>query len=105
MDFLVLAIQARVIAAAMSELGLTEKSSQPIKLPLPKNLLEQSKLSKLQYLNKAASLIVDKFVFDDHSVNGLLDQILTAQQTQDASDIVANLAKLVNIDLDKKDID
>ena len=104
MDFLVLAIQARVIAAAMSELGLTEKSSQPIKLPLPKNLLEQSKLSKLQYLHKAASLLVDKFVFDDHSVNGLLDQILTAQQTQDTSDIVANLAKLVNINLDKEDI-
>ena len=59
---------------------------------------------QLQYLHKAASLIVDKFVFDDHSVNGLLDQILTAQQTQDASDIVTNLDKLVNIDLDKKDI-
>lgn len=79
-----LVIKSRVIAAAMSELGFTDKSSQPVKLPLPENLQNQSKICKLQYLHKAASLIVDKFVLDDHSVNRLLDQILTSQEAQDA---------------------
>ena len=83
-DFLMLVIKSRVIAAAMSELGFTDKFSQPLKLPLPENLQNQSKICKLQYLHKAASLIVDKFVLDDHSVNGLLDQILTFQEAQDA---------------------
>ena len=68
----------------MSELGFTDKSSQPVKLPLPENLQHQSKICKLQYLHKAASLIVDTFVLDDHSVNRLLDQILTSQEVQDA---------------------
>ena len=77
-DFLALAIKARVIAAAFSELGFTEKSSQPMKLPLPENLQNLSKIERLQYLHKAASLIVDKYVYDDYSVNRLLDQILTS---------------------------
>lgn len=60
----------------MTELGFTDKSSKPIKWPLPDNLPQQSKIAKLQYLHKASSLIVDKFVFDDDSVNQPLDQIL-----------------------------
>ena len=68
----------------MLELGFTDKSSQPVKLPLPENIQNQSKICKLQYLHKAASLLVDKFVLDDHSVNGLIDQILTIQEAQDA---------------------
>ena len=86
-DFLVLVIQARVIAAAMTELGFTDKSSQPVKYPLHEDLQRQRKVAKLQYLHKVSSLIVDKFVFDDNSVNGLLKQILRAQETQDAFDL------------------
>lgn len=82
-----LVIQARVIAAAMTVLGFTEKSSQPVKCPLPEDLHRQRKLAKLQYLLKVSSLIVDNFVFDDNSVNGLLEQILRAQKTQDALDL------------------
>ena len=65
-DFLTLVIKSRVIAAAMLELGFTGKSSQPEKLPLPENLQNQRKICHLQYLHKAASLIVDKFILDDH---------------------------------------
>ena len=56
-----------------------------MKVPLP-DLQNLSKIGKLQYLCKAASLIVDKYVFDDYSVNRLLDQILTHQEAQDATD-------------------
>ena len=87
-----LVIQARVIAAAMTELGSTDKSSQPVKCPLPEDLQHQRKVAKLQYLHKVSSLIVDKFVFDDNSVNGLLEQILRAQETQDALDLQTRTA-------------
>ena len=40
----------------------------------------------MRLLHKAASVLVDKFVLDNHSLNSLLDGILTAQQTQDATD-------------------
>lgn len=83
-DFLVLVVEARVISADMTELGFTDKSSQPLKCPLPDDLQRQSKFAKLQYLNKVSSLIVEKFVFDVNSVNGLLEQILRAQETEDA---------------------
>ena len=86
-DFLVLVIQARVIVAAMTELGFTDKSSQPVKCPLHEDLQRQRKVAKLQYLHKVSSLIVDKFLFDDNSVNGRLEQILRAQETQDALDL------------------
>lgn len=85
-DFLEIVIKSRVIAAAMLQLGFTGKCSQPSKFTLPDNLHKQCKLSKLQYLHNAAALIVDKFVFDDKSVNKLLDQILTVQQRQGTAD-------------------
>ena len=80
-DFLILVVKSRVIVAAMEELGFAGKSSQPTKCPIPENLMNQSKIAKLQFLHKAASLLVDKFVLDNHSLNSLLDEILTAQQT------------------------
>ena len=86
-DFLGLVIQARVIAAAMTELCFTDKSSQPVKCPLPEDLQHQRKVTKLQYLHKVSSLIVDKVVFDENSVSGLLGQIVRAQETQDALDL------------------
>lgn len=83
---MVLVVKSRVIVAAMEELGFAGKSSQPTKCPIPENLMNQSKIAKLQFLHKAASLLVDKFVLDHHSLNSLLDEILTAQQTQDVND-------------------
>lgn len=48
--------------------------------------MNQSKIAKLQFLHKAASLLVDKFVLDNQSLSSLFDEIFTAQKTQDASD-------------------
>ena len=70
----------------MSVLGFTDKGSQPIKFPLPVDIPRQSRVQRLEYLNKAASLIVDKFVFNDDSVSRLLDDILTNQESQDERD-------------------
>lgn len=78
-DFLLVVLKSRVLAAAMSVLGFEDKESQPSKLPLPADITKQPKVTRLQYLHKAASLIVDKFVFNDDAVNRLLDDILTSQ--------------------------
>lgn len=85
-DFLLIVLRSRVIAAAKSVLGFTDKGSQPSKFPLPADIAKQPRVIRLQYLHKAASLIVDKFVFNDDSVNSLLDDILANQQTQDVQD-------------------
>lgn len=85
-DFLILVLKSRVIAAGMAVLGFADKESQPSKYPLPADIDKQPKGRRLQYLHKAASMIVDKFVFNDDSVNRLLDDILTSQQAQDVQD-------------------
>ena len=48
----------------MSVLGFTDKQRQPTKFPLPTDIAKQSRAQQLEYLKKAASLIVDKFVFN-----------------------------------------
>ena len=83
-DFLLLVLKSSVIAAGMAVLRFADKESQPSKFPLPADVAKQLKARRLEYLHRAASLTVDKFAFNDDSVNRLLDDILTSQQTQDA---------------------
>ena len=63
-DILLINLKSRVIAAAISVLGFTDKWRQPTKFPLPVYITKQSRGQRLEYLNKAASLIVNKAVFN-----------------------------------------
>lgn len=83
-DFFLVVVQSRVIAAAMEILGIQSKSSRPYKCPIPPGVGNMSNQAKLQYLHKVAAMIVDSFVFDQSSVNHLVDKILTAQEKEDA---------------------
>ena len=85
-DFLLLVIQSRIIAAAMEVLGMTSRSSQPTECPVGNDMARMSNYQKREYLHKAAAMIVDKFVFDEGSVNQLVDNILMAQEKQDVLD-------------------
>lgn len=85
-DFLLIELKSRVIAAAKSVIGFEHEESHPLKFPLPADIAKQPRIRRLQYLHKAAQLIVDKFVFNDDSVNRLLNDILSNQQTQDVHD-------------------
>jgi hypothetical protein len=67
----------------MSVLGFTDKTSNPTKCPLPADLETQSKMTKLKYLHKAASLVVDNFVFEVETADKLIDDILFTQQLED----------------------
>ena len=64
-NLLLIILKSRVIAAATSVLGFTNKRRQLIKFPLPIDIDKQSRAQQLEYLKKAASLIVDKFVFSN----------------------------------------
>ena len=85
-DILLINLKSRVITAAISVLGFTDKPRQPTKFPLPVDIAKESRVQRLEYLNKAASLIVDKVVFNYDSVRRLLDDILTNQESQDETD-------------------
>jgi len=57
-DFLEIVIKSRIISAAFSVLGFVNKECHPEKCPLPEDISVQSKQRKLEYLLKAAFLIV-----------------------------------------------
>ena len=84
-DFFLVVVQSRVIAAAMEILGMESKSSQPSKCPVPPDLGNLRKHTKLWYLRKVAAMVVDSFVFDQCSLNNIVDKIITAQEKEDAT--------------------
>lgn len=82
-DFMILEVTARVVAAALYVLGLDSRQAQPTNLPIPDDLSSQSKLQKLQFLNKAAAKIVDELVVDETMLNGSIEAMVSAQQRQE----------------------
>lgn len=84
-DFFLVVVQSRVIAAAMEILRMESKSSQTSKCPVPPDLGNMSKHTKLRYLHKVAAMVVDSFVFDQCSLNNIVDKIITAQEKEDAT--------------------
>ena len=82
-DFMVLVVTARVIAAAFHVLGLDSRQGKPKHLPIPKDLSNQSKLQKLQFLHKAAGMIVDELVVDEGMLNGSIEAMVSAQERQE----------------------
>ena len=78
-DFLLIVLKSRVVVTAMQYL-VHCKTSQPTKCPLPEDLDQLPNTTKLNYLHKAASLVVDNFVFEVETTDKLFDDILSAQQ-------------------------
>ena len=64
-DFLILEVTARIVAGAFHVLGLKGKEDTPTNFPIPENLPSQNKLQQLQFLHKAAAMIVDEIVIDE----------------------------------------
>ena len=66
----------------MKVLGFESKSGMPTKFPLPPTLNTATKMQKLNYLMEASAKIVDAFIFEDNSVNQIVDGILTEQERE-----------------------
>ena len=79
-DFVLLELKARVIAAAMDVLGFESQTSLPSKFPIPEGLPSKPRSEQLKYLNQAAKMIVEKFIYTDVDSRCLTDSILTAQE-------------------------
>jgi len=84
-DFLLLELEARIIVAAIKVLGFNCASGPPSNCPIPEELAMQSKLKKIQYLHKAASMVVDQIVFTKEDINVVVDNILTAEDRENAT--------------------
>ena len=82
-DFLVLEVTAQVIAAAFEVFGIARKNEKPNNLPLPENLATLSRLKKLQFLHKAAGMIVDKLVVNKDMMDNTIQTMLSAQERQE----------------------
>ena len=67
----------------MTVLGFENKLGQPNNFPLPKDLHDQSQLSKQQYLHKAAGQIVDKLVFTHSSIEKAISYCISIEDNRD----------------------
>ena len=79
-DFLILEVTARVIAAAFEVLGMTNKTEQPKNLPIPADLATWDNFKKLQFLHKAAAMIVDKLVVNKEMMDKTIETMVSAQE-------------------------
>ena len=82
-DFFLLILKSRVIAAAMTVLGLKHKESQPTTFQIPEDISSISKLQALDILHKAASLVVNTFLFSKGDVDSMINQVLTTHERQE----------------------
>ena len=82
-DFLILEVTARVVAAAFEVLGMGNKIEQPKNLPIPVEVTTWDNLKKLQFLHKAAAMIVDKLVVDKEMMDETITSMISAQERQE----------------------
>ncbi|KAK3724040.1 hypothetical protein QZH41_020320, partial [Actinostola sp. cb2023] len=81
-DFFLLILQSRVIVAAMNVLGLDKKDSKPTRFVIPDDISTYPKLQKLEILHKAASMVVDKFIFREDNLSRMVDDVLTVEERE-----------------------
>ena len=63
-------------------LQIARKNEKPKNLPIPENLVTLSRLKKLQYLHKAAGVIVDQLVINKDMTDNTTQIMLSAQERQ-----------------------
>lgn len=80
-DFFFLILKSRVITAAMEILGIKDKTGQPSKFTIPDNICNLQKLQKLEVLQKAAGLIVDKFLITDE-LTKVTESVMTVHERE-----------------------
>ena len=73
-DFMILEMKARILAAVFHVLGLKGKEEKPLHYPFPEDIPNWNKLKRLQFLHKAAGMVVDEIVIDEAMMNGSLQE-------------------------------
>ena len=80
--FAILEMKARIIAAAVTVLGMQNINDEPKHNPYI-SLKHGTDQEKKHYLMKISGQIVDQFVLDKHALNSFLDSVLSAQEQDD----------------------
>lgn len=88
----VLAVKARIAAAAMLILGLKDVDGNPTEYRYPNNASKTDKISKLIYLRNLASQVVRLFIVDEKAYNSIINQAL-----QDADNQRARQAEMIQM--------
>ena len=70
--FFILTLEARVVPAAMSELGIIDIDEISSPDTLPENINTFSKQQKVEWLNALATKVVDKYVLNEKNVQAVL---------------------------------
>ena len=80
----VLAVKARIVAAAMFILGLKDVDGNPTEYRYPNNASKTDKTSKHIYLRNLASQAVRLFIVDEKAYNSIINQALQDADNQRA---------------------
>ena len=80
----VLAVKARIVAAAMLILGLKDVDGNPTEYHYPNNASKTDKTSKRIYLRNLASQVVRLFIVDEKAYNSIINQALQDADNQRA---------------------
>ena len=76
-------MKTRILAAAFHVLGLKSKEDKPLNFPFPEDLPNWNKLQRLQFLHKAAGMIVDEIVIDEAMMNGSLQELVSYEERRE----------------------
>ena len=80
--FVMLEVDARIVAACMTELKLTEIDGHPSSDVLPTKLLSAPRKEKQQFLKLLATRVVNKYILDEEKVAALLDKVQMAEKQE-----------------------
>ena len=80
--FVMLEVDARIVAACMTELQLKEISESPDSNVLPTTLLNGSRKERQQYLKSIATKVVNRYILDAKSVTALLNKVQMSENKE-----------------------
>lgn len=75
-QFIMLEINARIVAACMAELSIEDINEQPSIPLLPPDLTNASKSEKKQFLKSLATRVVDKYILGKEKVTAILNRYI-----------------------------
>lgn len=81
-QFVMLEINARIVAACMTELNIDEVDGKPSTSALPLHLTKSSKGEKRHFLKLLASRVVDKYILGEEKVTAILDKVHMAEKEE-----------------------
>ena len=77
-----LEVDARIVAACMTELQLKEIDESPDSNVLPTTLLNGSRKERQQYLKSIATKVVNRYILDAENVTALLNKVQMSENKE-----------------------